>query len=1019
MGNRGLSRTIGIGNRSKEFQSIVPFPSNEAQQEEKIENARKRKVEEAGRIDDDQVKDVKFSGLGSVPVKVDFNESEGKIRRNNLAFYESECSQVSKFIFVSGMKVAADYDLLIEKGIKRIINCAPMVVPNFHEATGAFEYLSINLVDGRVEDISWFICQVIHFIKDSVLRGEKVLIHCEKGVSRSCSIAIAHRMWQTGESWKISFDFIKTQRRICSPNTAFTVNLIELTELFNGDASRATLLYRLAYHAPYDPDTPVLKLCRNDMNRRILVPATSLLNPKAVFVLRAVKPVPSNQDGNSISSNTNNNNSGNSLRSQASQSHLHDLYVWMGSESTVLAQEAGVQQAKLMLDVFSQAKELRIVKEGEEPTEFFSCMASDGPFQRNSNNGVTTFNDYFGACQPTEAEMQDAATMRFAASSITQEFLRTFAANAQNNNNQASLSSLGADTAPITSATVSRNNSNAKLNYPLPISAVGGNANNTFGDDNGNQPMSGIGVSRSRSNTVSSLNNNNTADMVVSIPAALSRANSFSSVDSDGQSILSREERINRIHNIIDVAVNGSNSNNGGVTGNTSLSLNLSLGVVSGTNQYSGIGSGSGSGNNRSRHRAKRRSRGSDDHNQGNHHGGSQSSANANATNSENEQDNSSLDSTGDSPVSFNKRKMDTDTGLERPSDSESSSCGPRVSDSVPSIETNPEQSLLFDNTSSGNSAVVDANNNEFSGSGMTRTSSKPRFVPSIGLYPLAEVRDSASNSAMNTSRPTSAAPSSGSARVVGAGSTKSLSLSLGDVVVGNNSNNFSSNASQGQGLAPSSSRGKLSLGLNLTPAVVNTGAEESPSQQQRLSPSGILPLSLPTAVNNLHIRSNDKLPGLSLSTASLNQNSASLQNSDSTTNNATVVPKKTPSKPLLFQVSACENHQGEGKMGQWTAMGVYDDEDLDEQNALLLLCPSRTHYLWIGADSHIQDAFVSAMEESENTGDSTHLRQWAQRHIANGELDAWDVDWENDTFILENPGNESESFWEKFNEGS
>lgn len=305
----------------------------------------------------------------------------------------------------------------------------------------------------------------------------------------------------------------------------------------------------------------------------------------------------------------------------------------------------------------------------------------------------------------------------------------------------------------------------------------------------------------------------------------------------------------------------------------------------------------------------------------------------------------------------------------------------------------------------------VDANNNnDFSGSVITRTSSKPRFVPSIGLYPLAEVRDSASNSAMNTSRPTSAAPSSGSARVVGAGSAKSLSLSLGDIAVGNSSS---------QGLAPSSSRGKLSLGLNLTPAVINTEAEELPSQQQRVSSLGVLPLSLPTAVNNLYIRSNEKLPGLSLPTVSMNQNSTSLQNVDSSTHSAAVIPKKTPSKPLLFQVSACENLQGEEKLGQWVAMGVYDDEDLEEQNALLLLCPTHTHYLWIGADSHIQDAFVSAMEESENAGDSSHLRQWARQHIANGELDAWDIDWENDTFILENPGNESEAFWEKFNEGS
>lgn len=56
MGNRGLTRSLGLSNRNKEFQSIAPSPLNETTQEEKIENARKRKVAEVGRIDDNEVK---------------------------------------------------------------------------------------------------------------------------------------------------------------------------------------------------------------------------------------------------------------------------------------------------------------------------------------------------------------------------------------------------------------------------------------------------------------------------------------------------------------------------------------------------------------------------------------------------------------------------------------------------------------------------------------------------------------------------------------------------------------------------------------------------------------------------------------------------------------------------------------------------------------------------------------------------------------------------------------------------
>lgn len=66
------------------------------------------------------------------------------------------------------------------------------------------------------------------------MAGEKTLVHCEKGVSRSCSFIIAYHMWSTGASWKDSFNFVKLKRSCCAPNTAFTCNLIEFGELISG-----------------------------------------------------------------------------------------------------------------------------------------------------------------------------------------------------------------------------------------------------------------------------------------------------------------------------------------------------------------------------------------------------------------------------------------------------------------------------------------------------------------------------------------------------------------------------------------------------------------------------------------------------------------------------------------------------------------------------------------------------------------------------------------------------------------
>lgn len=54
------------------------------------------------------------------------------------------------------------------------------------------------MLDGRQDDISWFLCEIIRFIEVGRHGRHKTLLHCEKGISRSCSYAIAYLMWASG-----------------------------------------------------------------------------------------------------------------------------------------------------------------------------------------------------------------------------------------------------------------------------------------------------------------------------------------------------------------------------------------------------------------------------------------------------------------------------------------------------------------------------------------------------------------------------------------------------------------------------------------------------------------------------------------------------------------------------------------------------------------------------------------------------------------------------------------------------
>eukprot|EP01039_Chlorochromonas_danica_P010194 gene10194-11281_t len=399
MGNAALIYGKAVaGSKTKEFQSVVPFPPTSAPPSENSfrPSSRKRKPPAAvspapsaekqeQRQTQGQSEAVSTASSAADPLVVaaaaaltsasstttafppsDFQFTEGQLRRESLSDCEYECSQITKFLFVGGQRVAENLELLREKEITRILNCALSVTPNYHEGCAGMTYLSLDLLDGRQEDISWFVCQAIHFVQEGVDRGEKVLMHCEKGVSRSCALAIAYRMWSAAEKWKAAYDFVKERRRICSPNIAFTCNLVELGEIFHGAAREADLLFRLAFHGAHDPRTAVLKVCRHQKSRRLLVPALSLLHPQAIFVLRGVR------DGR------------------------HYLFLWRGQAASEEAYALGERLALQMRRVFASASApLLKVLQGSEDDLFRSFLLLDRPYTAAEVEECTAFDDYF------------------------------------------------------------------------------------------------------------------------------------------------------------------------------------------------------------------------------------------------------------------------------------------------------------------------------------------------------------------------------------------------------------------------------------------------------------------------------------------------------------------------------------------------------------------------------------------------------------------------------------------------
>jgi hypothetical protein len=278
---------------------------------------------------------------------LDFRMTEGQERRGLLADSEFECSQITDFLYVGGASVATSWDTIFSNGITRIVNCSSAVVENCFMDRENMKYLSLNMVDGRQDDISWFVCLVIQFVEAGRLAGEKTLIHCEKGVSRSCSFVIAHRIWSSGCSWKEAFEFVKQRRKVCAPNTAFTCNLMEFAEAVHGAQKDRNILFRCSYHLHHDISTAVLKACRDSHTRRLIEPTVSMLDSQGIFVLR---PDPA------ICPNT--------------------VYVWQGANASSEVMGTVMTQVESMRGVYTNADrcDVEIIMEGFETPQFLSLF---------------------------------------------------------------------------------------------------------------------------------------------------------------------------------------------------------------------------------------------------------------------------------------------------------------------------------------------------------------------------------------------------------------------------------------------------------------------------------------------------------------------------------------------------------------------------------------------------------------------------------------------------------------------
>ncbi|CAD2098603.1 protein tyrosine phosphatase, putative [Plasmodium vinckei lentum] len=152
----------------------------------------------------------------------------------------NKCNEIyNNKIFVSDYIYVLD-KLNIEKNkITHIINAAGYECKNIFE--DIYQYKTYYLKDDIYDDIYFVLLDSFYFIKTIIEQNKenKILIHCNKGISRSIIIIIFFLMNELNIDYFNAFKMVKKKRKLANPN----MNLItQLLTIFNQKKEITTLV---------------------------------------------------------------------------------------------------------------------------------------------------------------------------------------------------------------------------------------------------------------------------------------------------------------------------------------------------------------------------------------------------------------------------------------------------------------------------------------------------------------------------------------------------------------------------------------------------------------------------------------------------------------------------------------------------------------------------------------------------------------------------------------------------------
>jgi len=130
-------------------------------------------------------------------------------------------NNICENLYLSDWEGASNLNFIKELGITKIISLGNEKEQEMYKFYDDIEYLKIIIKDNKEENICKYFKETNKFISDGI-----VLVHCNKGISRSSTIIISYFM-NKGMNYEKTYRKIKKIRYMIKPNEGFIKQLID------------------------------------------------------------------------------------------------------------------------------------------------------------------------------------------------------------------------------------------------------------------------------------------------------------------------------------------------------------------------------------------------------------------------------------------------------------------------------------------------------------------------------------------------------------------------------------------------------------------------------------------------------------------------------------------------------------------------------------------------------------------------------------------------------------------------